>query len=88
MLDRYVNTNGEKGVPPSGPTHSTPSTAFDWAGQIVMRSGYDANATWIWFDNGPYGSSGHAHRDKLGSFVFVVSEGMTIANSFGTARYF
>ena len=64
---RYVYTNGKEGVPPSGPAHTTPSTAFDWAGQITMRSGYDRNATWVWFDNGPYGSNAfHAHRDKLG----------------------
>ena len=32
---------------------------------MAMRSAYDAGATWAWFDVGPYGSSGHAHRDKL-----------------------
>jgi hypothetical protein len=33
--------------------------------QIAMRSGYDANATWVWFDVGPYGSSGHGESFPL-----------------------
>ena len=61
----YLHTNGAQGtLPPLAPTQG-PSSIFPWAGQIVMRSGYDRNATWAWFDVGPYGSSGHAHRDKL-----------------------
>lgn len=35
-----------------------PSSLFPWAGQVVFRSGYDADATWAFFDIGPYGSSG------------------------------
>ena len=30
-----------------------------------MRSGFKPKSTWLWFDVGPYGSSIHAHRDKL-----------------------
>ncbi len=33
--------------------------------KVVFRSGFDRGATWGWFDVGPYGSSGHGHRDKL-----------------------
>jgi len=36
---------------------------------VVLRSGFDSAATWVWFDVGPYGSSGHAHRDKLSLMV-------------------
>jgi len=65
----YVRTNGQYGTPPSGPAHSTPSSFFDWAGQASLRSSYDANASWVFFDVGPYGSNAfHAHRDKLGGF--------------------
>jgi hypothetical protein len=61
----YVHYNGQQGsLPPTYPTQG-PSYAFPWAGQVTLRSGYDAGATWVWFDVGPYGSSGHAHRDKL-----------------------
>ena len=35
------------------------------AGQLVSRSGWDRQAQWSWFDVGPFGSSGHGHRDKL-----------------------
>ena len=30
-----------------------------------MKSGYTENDQWVFFDIGPYGSSGHAHLDKL-----------------------
>jgi hypothetical protein len=35
-----------------------------WAGQLVMRSGWDADAHWGFFDVGPWGI-GHQHNDKL-----------------------
>lgn len=58
---RYVLTNGKEGtMPASGVT-----ILFPWAGQFIMRSGYEAGGQWAYFDVGPYGSSGHAHRDKL-----------------------
>jgi hypothetical protein len=30
---------------------------FPWAGQAVLRSGYEAGASWLWFDVGPFGSN-------------------------------
>ena len=33
---------------------------------FLGRKSYAENATWVWFDVGPYGSNAfHAHRDKL-----------------------
>ena len=62
----WVRTNGKFGTKPSGPGHATPSAMFPWAGQAVLRSGYERNNTWAWFDVGPFGSNAfHAHRDKL-----------------------
>ncbi len=61
----YVHTNGAQGTLPPSYAQSGPSTVFPWAGQVAMRSGYDVNATWLFFDIGPYGSSGHGHRDAL-----------------------
>jgi len=58
----YIATNGREGTPPAGPT---PSRLFPWGGQAVLRSGYGRDATWLWFDVGPYGSSGHWNSDKL-----------------------
>lgn len=55
----YIATNGREGTPPQ-----TGSAVFPWAGQMVMRSGWDENAHWSFFDVGPWGT-GHQHNDKL-----------------------
>ncbi|MCK4625302.1 MAG: heparinase II/III-family protein, partial [Phycisphaerae bacterium] len=41
-----------------------PSVVFPWAGQMIMRSGWDADAHWAFFDVGPWGTA-HYHSDKL-----------------------
>lgn len=56
----FIATNGKKGKRPSG----SPSVVFPWAGQLVMRSDYDADAHWAFFDVGAWGT-GHQHNDKL-----------------------
>lgn len=56
----YIATNGKQGKKPAGP----PSVVFPWAGQLIMRSGWDADAHWAFFDVGPLGI-GHQHYDKL-----------------------
>lgn len=56
----FIASNGKKGKRPSGP----PSVVFPWAGQLIMRSGYDPEAHWAFFDAGPWGT-GHQHSDKL-----------------------
>jgi hypothetical protein len=55
----WYGTDGAKGKTPKEASH-----AFDWAGYFVQRSGWDANARWLWFDGGPFGY-GHQHEDKL-----------------------
>lgn len=57
----YIATNGKAGQKPEG----EPSTVFPWAGQVVMRSGWDAEAHWAFFDVGPLGINYHIHNDKL-----------------------
>ena len=59
----WIATHGRAGVAPALP--NGPSAMFPWAGQLAIRSGFETAATWAFFDVGPYGSSGHAHRDKL-----------------------
>jgi hypothetical protein len=63
-LDRpdwlYVASGGEEGTAPEG----LPSRFFPYAGHAVMRSGWDRDAQWAFFDMGPSGSA-HAHRDRL-----------------------
>nr|MBI1230743.1 heparinase [Cytophagales bacterium] len=56
----YIATNGASGSKPKdGPSYFMP-----WAGQLISRSGFDAQAHWSFFDIGPWGS-GHQHNDKL-----------------------
>jgi hypothetical protein len=55
----YIASNGKTGTKPE-----STSFVFPWAGQLVSRSGFDANAHWSFFDIGPWGS-GHQHNDKL-----------------------
>ncbi|MGJ3242035.1 MAG: heparinase II/III family protein [Opitutales bacterium] len=35
-----------------------------WAGQVIIRSGWEETADWLWFDAGPRGSD-HQHEDFL-----------------------
>ena len=56
----YIATNGESGTKPA----DGPSYFYPWAGHLVSRSGFDADAQWSFFDVGPWGS-GHQHNDKL-----------------------
>lgn len=56
----YIASNGEKGIRPKGQA----SAFFPWAGHLIMRSGFEPNAQWAFFDMGPWGT-GHQHNDKL-----------------------
>jgi hypothetical protein len=55
----WVATRGKEGEVP-GKT----SVSFPYSGHYVMRSGWDADARYLLFDAGPFGS-GHQHEDKL-----------------------
>ncbi|MBL8178379.1 MAG: alginate lyase family protein [Bryobacterales bacterium] len=55
----WYGSDGAQGQPPPHTGH-----AFPYAGYFVQRSGWDANARWLWFDGGPFGY-GHQHEDKL-----------------------
>ena len=57
---KYIATNGKSGIRPA----NEPSFLFPWAGQLISRSDYNADAQWSFFDIGPWGS-GHQHNDKL-----------------------
>lgn len=72
----YIATQGQEGTAPAG----SASEYFPYAGLAVMRSGWDANAQWAYFDLGPYGSD-HQHADRLhlsiggGGREFLVDDG-------------
>ncbi|OHB49655.1 MAG: hypothetical protein A2Y10_05720 [Planctomycetes bacterium GWF2_41_51] len=55
----YIITNENEGEKPK-----LLSVFYPWAGQTIMRNGWDANAHWAFFDVGPWGA-GHRHADKL-----------------------
>jgi hypothetical protein len=81
----YIHTDGLNGTVPAQLPTQGPSSVFPWAGQVILRSGYDASSTWVWFDVGPYGSSGHGHRDKLQ--VHVHSRGSMLLVDSGRFSY-
>ena len=56
----FIASNGQRGEEPDG----LPSRMFPWAGQLISRSGWNADAHWSVFDIGPWGI-GHQHQDKL-----------------------
>jgi hypothetical protein len=55
----WYATGGKQGKAPAEASH-----AFPYAGYYVMRSGWQPDARWLWFDGGPFGY-GHQHEDKL-----------------------
>jgi hypothetical protein len=57
----YIISNGQAGTKPDGEA----SIVFPWSGQLVMRSGWDINAHWAFFDSGPLGINYHEHQDQL-----------------------
>jgi hypothetical protein len=57
---KYIVSNGKEGIKPN----NGPSFIFPWAGHLISRSGFDADAHWSFFDMGPWGS-GHQHNDKM-----------------------
>ena len=62
----YIASNAQNGTAPI----TGPSFIFPYAGQLISRSGYDANAQYSFFDIGPWGT-GHQHNDKLHLSVFA-----------------
>ena len=77
---RYIATNGKEGEKPKGPA----SCFFPWAGQLIMRGGWAANAHWAFFDMGPAGVA-HRHHDKL--HLSVSSYGRDILVDSGRFTY-
>ncbi|MEI7733247.1 MAG: alginate lyase family protein [Verrucomicrobiota bacterium] len=56
---KWVATEGKAGQAPGHTSH-----LFPYAGQFVMRSGWEREAVWLCMDGGPFGY-GHQHEDKL-----------------------
>lgn len=56
---RWVAKAGKDGKAPDHASHR-----FPYAGQFIMRSGWEREAKWLCLDGGPFGY-GHQHEDKL-----------------------
>lgn len=67
---RWIATGGAEGSPPERTSHS-----FPWAGYHVMRSGWEEDANYLCFDNGPLGLS-HCHQDQLNVLVWAYGRGV------------
>ena len=76
---RWAATGGLEGEPPP-----YTSVAFPYAGQYVMRSGWEADDRYLLFESGPFGI-GHQHEDKLSMFIYGL--GRVLLTEAGTYRY-
>lgn len=63
-------THGKEG---RAPEEKTTSYFFPWAGFAVLRSGWDADASYLNFDVGPLGVC-HSHQDKLNINIYKGGE--------------
>jgi hypothetical protein len=68
----WVVTDGGEGTPPDHTSHF-----FPYAGQVVMRSGWDRDALFLGFEAGPFGY-GHQHEDKLGIVLFAYGKELLV----------
>ncbi len=50
----WFASEGKTGTPPTAL-----AAVFPWAGHVVFRSGWDEDATWLFFEPGPRGSGHH-----------------------------
>ncbi len=69
---QWVVTDGKEGTPPDHTSH-----LFPYAGQVVMRSGWDREALFLGFEAGPFGY-GHQHEDKLGIVIFAYGKDLLV----------
>jgi hypothetical protein len=76
----FIATGGRRGSAPE----RGPSVFYPWAGQVVMRSGWGADALWAYFEFGPAGAA-HWHLDKLHVSVFGFGRPLLVDN--GLFRY-
>ena len=69
---QWIATNGKEGTAPDHTSHF-----FPYAGQVVMRSGWDRDALFLGFDAGPFGY-GHQHEDKLSIVIFAYDKDLLV----------
>ncbi len=62
---RWAGSRGAEGTKPQ-----TLACAFPYAGHFVMRSGWEPDDLYLFFDGGPFGY-GHQHEDKLNIMLYA-----------------
>ena len=77
----YIASNAQAGSRPNAEA----SIFFPWAGQVIMRSGWDKLAHWAFFDIGPLGIYYHVHYDKL--HLSISAYGRDLLVDSGRFRY-
>lgn len=70
---QYIAENGISGLKPQ----DGPSYIFPYAGQLISRSSFDADAQYSFFDIGPWGT-GHQHNDMLHISVFAYGRDLLV----------
>ena len=78
---RWMASGGEEGERPTALT-----SEFPWAGQYVMRSGWDPEDRFMIIDAGPYGT-GHQHEDKLSFELWAYGDHLVIDPGSYTYNY-
>lgn len=71
----WIVTDGIEGTPPEFTT-----SVFPYAGYMVMRSGWERDANYLFFDGGPVGYR-HAHQDKLNVLLWAYGRQMLFDSS-------
>jgi len=69
---QWIATNGQESIPPEHTSHF-----FPYAGQVMMRSGWESDALFLGFEAGPFGY-GHQHEDKLGIVIFAYGKELLV----------
>ena len=75
----FIATDGKKGSQPE-----LTSVQFPWAGQSVMRSGWEQDAWYLFFDAGPTGVN-HQNEDKLN--IDISAYGRLFLSEAGIVNY-
>lgn len=68
----WIVSDGREGTPPDHTSHF-----FPYAGQVVMRSGWERDALFLGFEVGSFGY-GHQHEDKLGIVLFAYGKELLV----------
>jgi len=75
----WVASGGTEGKRPAQLNYG-----YNWAGHFVMRSGWEPNDTWMFFEPGPRGAG---HHDKAQLSLQLVSHGIALLTDPGYYSY-